>query len=135
MMNFDPRTMPGHVAGNSGRSDPNLQVIASRQKILLLCILCRIGCLISLLVIGAAMGTSGAGLMVGIQVIYLISIPVGLIFLLLLSMRTHGVVFAILFLILGAMPVIGLLILLLVNGKATRMLRAGGYRVGLMGAS
>ncbi len=38
-------------------------------------------------------------------------------------------------LILLFIPLVGLLTLLILNGKATRLLREGGIRVGLMGAS
>ncbi|HEX7813612.1 hypothetical protein [Dyella sp.] len=46
----------------------------------------------------------------------------------------HGVVLRVLWMILLFLPLIGLLLLLILNGRATRYLRDAGYSVGLMGA-
>jgi hypothetical protein len=47
------------------------------------------------------------------------------------DLETVGVLLGILTLI----PLIGLIVLLVINGKATKVLRANGHRVGLLGAS
>jgi hypothetical protein len=47
----------------------------------------------------------------------------------------YNIVVAVLFTIGTAIPWVGLLAMLAVNGRATKALRAGGVRVGLMGAN
>ena len=51
-----------------------------------------------------------------------------------LAMKTHGTVLGIILGILCLVPILGLLILLLVNQKATTVLQLNGIKVGLLGA-
>lgn len=52
----------------------------------------------------------------------------------LLAVKLYGTALGIVLGILSLIPLIGLLVLLGVNGKATSVLRANGVKVGLLGA-
>jgi hypothetical protein len=58
----------------------------------------------------------------------------GLVFVFLLSTKVYGIPIGILLGILTIVPCLGLLVLLIINGKATTVLRQNGHRVGLLGA-
>lgn len=58
-----------------------------------------------------------------------------LVFLFLLACKLYGVAKGVLLGILGLIPLVGLVVLLIVNGKATQVLRAHGLKVGFLGAS
>ena len=58
----------------------------------------------------------------------------GAVFSFLLAMKTYGTGLGILFGILCLVPLVGLFILLVVNGKATGVLKQNGIKVGLLGA-
>ena len=60
---------------------------------------------------------------------------VGAVFLVLLTMELYGIGWGALMSLLSLVPLIGLLVLLAVNGKATRILRKNGIKVGLLGAN
>lgn len=59
---------------------------------------------------------------------------VGAVFVFLLAMKTYGTALGILLGLLSLVPCIGLIVLLVVNGKATNILKQNGIKVGLMGA-
>ncbi len=59
----------------------------------------------------------------------------GMVFVLLLAVKVYNVVLGILLGILTLVPCIGLLVLLMVNGKATTILKQNGIKVGLLGAN
>ncbi|MBC7967314.1 MAG: hypothetical protein H7Z17_15470 [Fuerstia sp.] len=58
----------------------------------------------------------------------------GAVFAFLLAMKTHGTGQGILLGILCLVPCVGLLVLLIINSKATSVLKANGIKVGLLGA-
>ncbi|HEX5444000.1 MAG TPA: hypothetical protein VFW87_09240 [Pirellulales bacterium] len=58
----------------------------------------------------------------------------GTVFVFLLATKVYGVGLGILLGVLALVPCFGLIILLVVNGRATHVLRQNGYRVGLLGA-
>ncbi len=58
----------------------------------------------------------------------------GMVFVFLLSTKVFGVVLGILLGLLTLVPCLGLLVLLIINGKATNVLRQNGHRVRLLGA-
>lgn len=58
----------------------------------------------------------------------------GTVFVFLLATKVYGVGLGILFGLLTMIPCFGLIMLLVINGKATSLLRQNGYRVGLLGA-
>jgi hypothetical protein len=59
---------------------------------------------------------------------------VGTVFVFLLATKVYSTSVGILLGILTLIPCVGLLVLLIVNGKATNILRQNGIRVGLLGA-
>lgn len=59
---------------------------------------------------------------------------VGTVFVFLLSTKVYGVGLGVLFGLLTLIPCLGLIMLLIINGKATSVLRQNGYKVGLLGA-
>ncbi len=127
MAAFEPMVTPEYRALQSQKMG-DLNVIASRQRVLLICILLRVFCVVAALVFGksAAIGP--------IQMTFGLSILGSMLFFFLLAMRTHGIIVSVVLVLFVWIPIVGLLILVLVNGKATRMLRDGGYSVGLLGA-
>ncbi len=121
-----PQTEEPAVGVLSGaRSD--LRKVAEYQKGVLICILVYLaGVLVQIamppavLPIGALMGL-GAGL-------------VGAVFVFLLAMKLYGAVGGGLLGLLTLVPLIGMFVLLVINGKATNVLRQNGIQVGLLGA-
>lgn len=59
---------------------------------------------------------------------------VGAVFVFLLAMKVYGTPLGIFLGVLSLLPLIGLIVLLMVNGKATRVLKQNGIKVGLLGA-
>lgn len=60
---------------------------------------------------------------------------VGAVFVFLLAMKTYGTGTGILLGILTLAPCLGLIVLLMVNSKATNILKQNGIKVGLLGAN
>jgi hypothetical protein len=103
------------------------------------------GVLVSILVCFLAMG--GQGIMTAalappqyspaallFTVLYFVGAFAGLVFVFLLATRVYGIILGLLLGILTFLPCVGLVVLLVVNGKATSVLRQNGFRVGLLGA-
>ncbi len=68
-------------------------------------------------------------------VAFIIGTLVSTVFVFLLAMKVYSTALGIILGLGALIPLIGLLILLRVNGKATKILRANGIDVGLLGAS
>ena len=101
--------------------------VAKYQKGILVCILIYI-----VAVVGQFALPPQLRQLVGLGVLV-----VGLIaavFTILLAMKTHGTVLGIILGLLCIVPILGLLILLVVNQKATTVLQCNGIKVGLLGA-
>lgn len=118
-------TEPAVGVLSGARSD--LRKVAEYQKGILICILVYlVGVLVQMamppgtLPIGALMGL-GAGL-------------VGAVFVFLLAMKLYGALGGGLLGLLTLVPLIGVFVLLVINGKATNVLRQNGIQVGLLGA-
>jgi uncharacterized membrane protein len=58
----------------------------------------------------------------------------GLVFVFLLSTKVYSTAVGVILAVLTLLPCIGILVLLVVNSKATRILTDNGYKVGLLGA-
>lgn len=58
----------------------------------------------------------------------------GLVFVFMLSTKVYSTAVGVLLALLTFLPCIGLLVLLIVNGKATNILKQNGHKVGLLGA-
>jgi len=111
----------------SGNRD-DLRSVAKYQKGILICILIYLIAIISQFAVPAE-----------IQLIVRLGIViVGLaatVFVFLLSIKVYGTGVGVLLGILTLIPLIGLIVLLVVNGKATGILRQNGIKVGLLGAN
>jgi hypothetical protein len=59
---------------------------------------------------------------------------VGLVFVFLLATKVYHVAVGIVLALLTLVPCLGLIVLLIINAKATSILRENGYHVGLLGA-
>ncbi len=113
---------------NYAQSSKGLREIAQRQKIILLCILVELiaaGCqFLAPVPIRPLFAILGLGVNI-----------VASVFVFMLAIKIYGTGLGITLGILTLIPCLGLLILLIVNGKATALLRAGGLKVGLLGAT
>ncbi|MDG2383676.1 MAG: hypothetical protein P8N76_18535 [Pirellulaceae bacterium] len=125
---FQSPDSPSPAVGVISGSHDDLRKVAKFQKGVLVCILIQLVvvfiCLIVLpseLVI-IALGISS---IVGI---------VSAVFVFLLSVQVYGVALGIVFGVGCLLPCIGLISLLVVNGKATAVLKQNGIKVGLLGA-
>ena len=115
------------VGVRSGRHE-DLRGVALCQKGILVCILIYL-----LAVVGQFALPPQLRPILGLGVLALG--VVGLVFVLLLSVKVYHVAVGILLGLLTMVPCFGLLVLLIINAKATAILRNNGYRVGLLGAS
>jgi hypothetical protein len=129
-MSYNPFEAPAsnsRVIGIVSGSREDLLKVAKYQKGILVCILVYI-----LAVAGQFALPPQIRPLVGLGVLV-----VGLIaavFTILLAMKTHGTGLGIILGVLCLVPILGLLILLLVNQKATTVLQLNGIKVGLLGA-
>lgn len=110
----------------SGRQE-DVRSVALYQKGILVCILIYLCA-----VVGQFLLPPELRIVVGLAIL-LVGLA-GTVFVFLLATKVYGVGLGILFGILTFIPCIGLLMLLVINGKATNVLRQNGYRVGLLGA-
>jgi hypothetical protein len=129
-MSYNPFEAPAtnsRVVGIVSGSREDLLKVAKYQKGILVCILVYI-----LAVAGQFALPPQIRPLVGLAVLV-----VGLIaavFTIRLAMKTHGTILGIILGLLCLLPILGLLILLLVNQKATTVLQLNGIKVGLLGA-
>lgn len=110
----------------SGTRD-DLRSVAVFQKGILVCIL-----IYFVAVIGQFALPAGIRPLVGLGV--LLNGLVGAVFVFLLAIKTYGTGLGIGLGILSLIPCVGLIVLLIVNGKATTILKSNGINVGLLGA-
>ena len=129
-MDYNPFEAPQsarQAVGVLSGSREDLKRIAVYQKNILVCILVYF-----IAVFGQFALPDGARILVAIGVLCIAI--VGAVFTFLLAMKTYGSGLGILLGVLCLLPLVGLLVLLAVNGKATRVLKQNGIRVGLLGA-
>jgi predicted Zn finger-like uncharacterized protein len=125
--NLDDQPRKKKKGGGKKFSRAELQSIATYQKVVLLCILANVlaggarAFMPPQLQLPVAIGSLGV----------LISVAV---FVFLMSRRFYSLWVRIALGIVSLIPCIGLVSLLIVNGKATSVLKANGIRVGLLGA-
>jgi hypothetical protein len=111
--------------------DPDrLLGIAKAQRGLMLCIL---GYLVSLLLL-FALGQMESPLIAVPGLLLLASSLGGLVFLIMLTYRLSGTVLAIVVGLCFLIPLVGLLLMVLMSGKASRILKKAGFKIGLLGA-
>jgi hypothetical protein len=114
------------VGVKSGRRE-DLKSVAQAQKILLICILIQIVAAIARFLVPQNVLIFVLGAMV-------LASLVATVFVFILAMRVYSTGIGILLSILTLVPCLGLIILLVVNQKATTILTQNGYKVGLLGA-
>ena len=123
-----PQYAQAEVVGvNSGRRE-DLRSVAQYQKGIMVCILIY---LILVFVQFAIPDELGLLLVIGVIALGL----TGTVFVFLLSTKVFSTGVGILLGILTLVPCIGLITLLIVNGRATAILKRNGIRVGLLGAN
>ena len=105
-----------------------MRSVAKYQKGILVCILIYLVAVIGQFAIPAeARAIVGlGGLVIGL---------VGTVFVFLLAIKVYNTGVGVLLGILTLVPCIGLIVLLVVNGKATAVLKQNGIKVGLLGAN
>ena len=120
-----PVPTPLNYAPPPPRND--LRLIAVRQKVIMYCLLAYIA-----LIIGQFALPVEVRIMAGLLGLCVMITAAVFVFMLSLAVYSTGI--GIVLGILTLIPFIGLIPLLVVNGKATNILRAHGIHVGLMGA-
>ena len=121
------------IGVRSGRKE-DLRSVAVYQKGILVCIL------ISLLGVSfnifalAPQAAVPPAVGMAISVLLLVVGLASAVFVVLLAIKVYNIALGIVLGLLSVLPCIGLFVLLVVNGKATRILQSNGYRVGLLGA-
>lgn len=122
-----PQSVP-EVTGVLSGSREDLRSVAKFQKGILVCILIYLCAVIGQFALPADLRLF---LGLGVLVVGL----VGTVFVFLLALKVYSPVVGILLGLLTLIPCVGLIALLVVNGKATSILRANGLKVGLLGAN
>jgi hypothetical protein len=115
-------------------SAEDLRAVAWSQKAVMLCILAYLATLPASFALSALPDEIQFGARIG-QVMFLLIIGItSAVFVFMMALKVYttgvGVVLGLLTLI----PCIGLIVLVIINSKATSILRANGVRVGLLGA-
>jgi hypothetical protein len=109
-------------------SRQDLYTVAIYQKVILLCILCYLGAVVAQFAVPEEFRLF---LILGVVAVGIAAT----VFVFMLAIKLYetgtGVVLGILTLV----PLVGLIILLVVNSKATGILQQHGYQVGLLGAN
>ena len=122
-----PSAEPQVVGVKSG-SREDLRSVAKYQKGILVCILIYLIAVFGQFAVPeearaiVRFGVLGVGL-------------VGTVFVFLLAIKVYNTVVGVLLGILTLVPCVGLIVLLVVNGKATAVLKQNGIKVGLLGAN
>ncbi len=131
---FDPTLKKVKKGGKKGK----LKAVASAQRNLLICILLNIVSYITLVVLGRqGQGSPARALAIVIlcaAAVLLAAAIGGLIYTFILATKIYNTGLGIILSILTLIPCLGLIVLLMVNQKATAMLQENGYEVGLFGA-
>jgi hypothetical protein len=129
-----PRAPLGPAVGvRSGRRE-DLRSIAVYQKGVLTCLLLSIVLVMAAQQVSAQKTASpGVGLaLLGLVVANSLAATV---FAVLLAIKVYDLGVGLLLGVLSLVPCAGLVVLLIINGRATKTLRANGHRVGLFGAN
>jgi len=124
---YQPPIAEAQVVGILSNRREDLRAVATYQRGIIVCIL------IYLIFVCLQFGIPPEFRFV----LGLVLLPLGIVgtvLVFLLSTKVYGVGIGIGLGILTLIPCIGLIVLLMINGKATAILRQNGIRVGLMGA-
>ena len=125
---YQPPAADTRVIGVKGGSRKDVKRVAQYQKGVIMCILIQLIVMVSQFAVPAdLLPILSAGLVIaGIA---------STVFVLLLAMKVYSPGLGVLLGILALVPCVALIVLLIVNGKATDVLRQNGVRVGLFGAN
>ena len=130
MSSFNPYQAPNvpnrAVGVLSGRREDVLSV-AKYQKGVIFCILFNIISVIAVIMLPSQFKVLGSLSFWAVGIVQMV-------FVFLLSTKVFGMGLGILFGILALIPCIGLIVLLVINNKATTILKQNGFQVGLLGA-
>lgn len=129
-MSYNPFEAPqsdSRAIGVLSGTREDLKSVARYQKGVIVCILIYLLAMFSQFVIPPELR-----MFVGIGVMF-VGLT-GAVFAFLLAIKTHGTGQGILLGILCLVPCVGLLVLLIINSKATSVLKQNGIKVGLLGA-
>jgi hypothetical protein len=106
----------------------DLRQIAVRQKAIQFCILGYLVSVVLLFILPRPLRVLGAfGVLATVKI-------TAAVFVFMLAMAIYGTALGIILGVMTLIPVVGLIVLLIVNGKATSLLRDDGIHVGLLGA-
>jgi hypothetical protein len=106
----------------------DLKTVALAQKSIIVCILLNFGAIAARFLLPPELGIFLAA---GLVILFLVQL-VSVVF---LATKVFNVLTGVIYAIGTIIPCIGLLILLIVNNKATEILRKNGHHVGLFGAN
>ncbi len=125
---YQPPQYPSSAVGVLSGSREDLRSVAKFQKGILVCILFQLVAMIGQLALPPEIRLliSVAVLVVGI---------VSGVFVFMLAIKVYGTALGVLLGVLSLVPCMGLIVLLVVNGKATSVLKQNGIKVGLLGAN
>ena len=115
------------AVGTLVESREHLRSVARSQKGILICILVYLIAMFGVFWLPTEM-------LATIRIIVLLAGIAGALFVFMLAIKLYGAVLGIMLGILSLVPLGGLLILSIVNGKATSVLRKSRIKVGLLGA-
>lgn len=124
---------PPVISGVLSGSIEDLRSVAVYQKIILICIfiyLVAVGFNFVFRIVNPMPVLEVVTMLIGLA-----TSVVACVFVFMLSIKVYGTVQGVVFGILTLIPCVGLIVLLVVNGKATAILRQNGYKVGLLGAN
>lgn len=124
---YESPSLESHVVGVKSGSREDLKLVAKYQKGILVCILIYLVAVFGQFAIPPEFRPLVA---LGVLAVAL----TGTVFVFLLAIKVYSTGVGILLGILTLAPCLGLIVLLMVNGKATAILRQNGIRVGLLGA-
>jgi hypothetical protein len=116
-----PVTPPG------GMTREDVKSVATYQKVILLCILALLLAYVVMVAVPVELKPLFALPLFGIKC-------AATVFVFLLALKLYSTALGIVFGILTLLPCVGLIVLLIINAKATATLRANGIKVGLLGA-
>jgi hypothetical protein len=125
MAEFNPYQAPKTEPNDIELKNLLIERVASGQKLIIYAILINIIATILQITVHPAIGLLGLVSLV-MSVIGIIKLATGL---------SSSLIAKIIYVILMFIPLINLITLLVLNSRATKALRANGYKVGLLGAS
>jgi hypothetical protein len=122
-----PESYDRSVVGIRSGQRVDLRKVAGAQRVILVCILINILAIIGQFFLPPE-------LRVVVPVILVVTGLVATVFVIILAIRVYSVALGIILGLLTFIPCVGLIVLLMVNQKATTILQSNGIKVGLVGA-